>query len=307
VIEDEFHSESERTPARKSIDPALGLDLRRERTLGSEVNTLCVGIPAHNEVATVAQAIAAARIGLKTLGVEGTVIVAASGCTDQTAAVAADAGARVLEVGLGKGVAIAALIAAFGEDALCLLDADLQYFGDEPLVATLARPVVAGFAEAVLADLHWRPVYPRLWMNGFFAPLAGALFPEALVALGSTPWTGQRAAIANIWRALVELPEGFSVDLAINMQWVLSGARVVTVPTDDWTNPQRPKPHLMRDELAVLLDAATAHARLQRPREHYERWFDRVHGHMAEYRPGADDPSQFEQRLLDTAISELYR
>jgi len=291
--------------SRKVINPAVGLELERERTLASAVETLCVGIPAHNEAATVGQAVDAAYAGLAALGVTGEVVVAASGCTDTTAAVAAAAGARVLVVERGKGVAVRALVAALEQDALCLLDADLEYFGVEPLVATLARPVVAGTVEAALADLHWRPVYPQLWFYGFFAPLAGALFPESLAALGHTPWTGQRAATAALWTGLVDLPDDFSVDLAINLQWVLSGARVVSLPTDDWANPQRPKPELMHQELAMMLDAAAAGGRLHRPREHYRAWFDEVHEAMAGYRPGVDHPPTFERRLLHGAISGL--
>jgi glucosyl-3-phosphoglycerate synthase len=304
---DPLHSQKQAPPHRSVIDPALGLDLQRERTLTDTVRTFDVGIPAHNEAATVAQAVAAARAGLRALGLAGDVLVAASACTDDTAAIAEAAGAEVLEVGIGKGVAVQALIEAFDADALCLLDADLEYFGDEPLVATLARPIVAGMADATLADLYWRPVYPQLWLYGFFVPLAGELFPEALAALGHSPWTGQRAATAALWADLSVLPQDFTVDLAINLQWVLSGARVVSLPTDDWVNPQRPKPDLMGEELAMILDAAEQEQRLHRPRRRYEQWFASVHRHMAEYRPGIDDPAGFEQHLLRQAIAELHR
>jgi glucosyl-3-phosphoglycerate synthase len=307
VTGDQAHSQ-EQAPSQPSlIDPALGLDLRRERTIASTVKTVDVGIPAHNEAATVAQAVVAARAGLRALGVEGNILVAASACTDDTAAIAAAAGAEVLEVGIGKGVAVQALIEAFDADALCLLDADLEYFGDEPLVATLARPIVSGVADATLADLYWRPIYPQLWLYGFFAPLAGELFPEALTALGHSPWAGQRAATAALWTDLSVLPQDFTVDLAINLQWVLSSARVVSVPTDDWVNPQRPKPDLMTQELTVILDAAESDQRLHRPRGFYEQWFSRIHRHMAEYRPVVDDPARFERQLMRQAITELRR
>ncbi|MFE3170659.1 hypothetical protein ACFXPA_05705 [Amycolatopsis sp. NPDC059090] len=81
-------------------------DKPRSRTLVTESSTISVVLPAHNEESTVAAAVAAARQGISALGVEGEVIVSASGCADQTARVAKDAGARVVIAEKGKGEAV---------------------------------------------------------------------------------------------------------------------------------------------------------------------------------------------------------
>ncbi len=181
------------------IDPALGLDLVNARTLEARDSTVAVIIPAHNEAATVGGVVGDAFRALRALNAEGEVIVAASGCTDDTREVAANAGARVVEASIGKGSAIAAGIQACKSDLICLTDGDVRYFGEVPLAAILVAPIMRGLADATVADLYWRPVYPHMWLHGFFAPLMGLLFPELLPQVGTTPWSGQRAAIRALW------------------------------------------------------------------------------------------------------------
>jgi glycosyltransferase involved in cell wall biosynthesis len=281
-----------------TIDPALGLDLVNARTLETRDGTVAVIIPAHNEAATVGEVVADAFRALHALNAEGEVIVAASGCNDDTADVAANAGADVIEAPIGKGAAIAAGVRACRSDLICLIDADVRYFGDVPLAAILVAPIVRGLADATIADLHWRPVYPHMWFHGFFAPLTGRLFPELLPQAGTTPWSGQRAAVRALWPG--KLPDGFSVDLALLLHWHAEGARIRPVLADDWTNPQRPKPDLLRQEFGMLVDYAVGRGRVgPEARPALERWFDEVYQLMAAYRPGADDPEKFERGLLE--------
>lgn len=287
---------------RPVIDPALGLDLARERTLKGRSATVTVLVPAHNEAATVAEVVADALCGLDRLEVRGQVVVSASGCTDDTAAVARDAGATVVESPAGKGNAITHGLRAATGDVVCLVDGDLRYFGDRTLVELLVGPILAGLADATVSDLYWRPVYPQLWLHGFFAPLAGRLFPELLPKVGGTPWSGQRAALRGLWPA--ELPAGFTADLALLLHWNRHATRMRPVLADDWTNPQRPKPELMRQEFELLV----AHAvEAGRPVDVpvLRAWFDRAHELMAAYRPGVDDPLRFELDLLDRSLTAL--
>ncbi|WP_367132699.1 glycosyltransferase [Saccharothrix sp. HUAS TT1] len=287
---------------RPAIDPALGLELARERTLSPRSATVTVLVPAHDEAATVAEVVAAARCGLDHLEVRGEVLVSASGCTDDTAAVSRRAGAAVVESPAGKGNAIVHGLRAATGDVVCLVDGDLSYFGEQTLVELLVRPILAGLADVTVSDLHWRPVYPQLWLNGFFAPLAGRLFPEILPKVGATPWSGQRAALRELWPA--ELPGGFTADLALLLHWNRHATRMRPVLADDWTNPQRPKPELLREEFELLLAHAVAEGRpADVPR--LRAWFDRAHDLMAEYRPGVDDPRRFELDLLDRSLAAL--
>jgi len=291
---------------RARIDPALGLDLVERRTLaGLPGASVAVVIPAHNEAATVAEVVTDAHRAFAGLPItRHEVIVSASGCTDDTAAVSRAAGARVIEAAAGKGRAILAGVAATQADIICLIDGDLRYYGDEPLAASLLRPILSGIADATISDLYWRPLYPQLWLYGFFAPVVGRLFPEMLPKAGNTPWSGQRAAVRALWPA--ELPHDFTSDLALLLHWNKHALRLRPVIADDWMNPQRPKPDLMHDELQVLWDAAVADERVdEAARGPLFAWYDEVHHLMAQYRPDSDDPQAFERQILRQATRAL--
>lgn len=290
---------------RPTIDPALGLDLTPQRTLSRRDCPVSVIIPAHNEQETVAEVVAAAQESLRLLGVSGEVIVSASACTDQTADVATAAGATVVQAPAGKGQALQVGAAASRGDIICLIDGDFRYFGDPPLAAALVEPILHGTADVTIADLYWRPLYPQLWLYGFFTPLAGRLVPELLSKVGTTPWSGQRAALRSHWPS-GPLPEDFRVDLALLLHWNDSGARMRPVIADDWTNPQRPKPDLIVDEFRLLTEHALRRGRISAEAlPALEKWFAVAHELMARYRPSVDDPTEFEQRLLEQSLAAL--
>jgi glucosyl-3-phosphoglycerate synthase len=287
-----------------AIDPALGMELVARRTLQRRVASISVVIPAHNEEATIGEVVSESLRGLSVLGMSGEVIVSASGCTDRTAEVAREVGATVVEVGIGKGVAIARGVAVGRGDVVCLVDGDIRYFGDPPLVALLVEPILNGVADATVSDLYWRPLYPQLWLCGFFAPLAGTLFPEMLSKVGSTPWSGQRAAVRELWPEV--LPDGFTADLALLLHWNANAVRMRPVLADDWMNPQRPKPELMEQEFDLLVQSAIERGRIERKAVSCLRvWFESVYGLMAEYDPEKHDPQEFEARILDRSLAEL--
>ncbi|MFE9747229.1 glycosyltransferase [Saccharothrix saharensis] len=286
------------------IDPALGIELVAERTLRRREASVSVVIPAHDEEATIADVVSESARGLALLGVSGQVIVSASGCTDRTAEVARSAGAVVVEAGIGKGTAILAGVKAADGDIVCLVDGDLRYYGDPPLVPLLVGPILDGLADATVSDLYWRPLYPQLWLCGFFAPLAGTLFPELLPKVGSTPWTGQRAAVRGLWPDT--LPEGFTADLALLLHWNEHAVRMRPVLADDWMNPQRPKPDLMAREFELLVAHALERGRVgQDEVTPLREWFSSAHRLMAEYEPGRHDPQRFESALLDRSLARL--
>jgi glycosyltransferase involved in cell wall biosynthesis len=286
-----------------TIDPALGLDLEAGRTLRKRTAKVSVVVPAHNERDTVAEVVAAAWKGLE--GLDGEVVVSASGCTDDTAERAEAAGALVVAAPSGKGNAITAGVRASTGDVICLVDGDLRYFGERPLVALLVEPILGGYADATVSDLYWRPIYPQLWLHGFFAPLAGLLYPELAAKVGTTPWSGQRAAVRELWPA--ELPTDFTVDLALLLHWNEHAERLRPVLADDWTNPQRPKPDLLAQEFEFLVAQATKDGRTRPDRlPGLKAWFDAVHALMAEYRPDHDDPRAFERTLLRRSQELLH-
>jgi glycosyltransferase involved in cell wall biosynthesis len=109
-----------------------------------------VVIPCLNEAANIESCVAAAREAIEEMGVPGEVIVADNASEDDSAALAARAGARVvLEPRRGYGSAYLAGFAASRGDYIVMADADLTYdFGEIPRFVTELQ---AG-AELVMGD-----------------------------------------------------------------------------------------------------------------------------------------------------------
>ena len=93
-----------------------------------------VVIPCLNEAQSIAEAVRRARRALEENGFEGEVVVADNGSTDGSAALAAEAGARVVhEERRGYGSAYLAGLGAAKGDYIVMADADLTYdFDDIP-------------------------------------------------------------------------------------------------------------------------------------------------------------------------------
>lgn len=110
---------------------------------------LSVLMPAYNEAATLATAIARVLAVEYPCPVE--LVVVDDGSTDQTAALLAGLGDRLVSdrhpVNRGKGAAIRTAAGLATGDYLIVCDADLEYVPEE--IPTLLRPVLAGDAEVV--------------------------------------------------------------------------------------------------------------------------------------------------------------
>jgi glucosyl-3-phosphoglycerate synthase len=276
------------------------------RTLTRRIANVSVVVPAHNEEATIAKVVEDARNSLRLLDVSGEVIVSASGCTDATADVARAHGADVTYAPIGKGAAIKEGVRKASGEIVCLVDGDLEYYGSVPLVALLVEPVLHGVADATIANMYWRPVYPDQWLHAFFAPLAGFLFPEMLPKVGSTPWSGQRAATRELWPT--SLPDNFTADLALVLHWNQHAERLRPVLTDDWFNPIRPKPELLAMDYELLAHTAVEHGRLStdmRPR--LDAWFETVQELVDGYDPEKHDPRGYEDFVLKKSLAEILR
>ena len=108
----------------------------------SSVSSVAVVIPAFNEAQTLSPVVAAA------LELTPDVVVASDGSTDETAQVARDAGARVIELptNAGKGPALKAALEATQAEYVLMLDADLVGLSRAHLDILLA-PVLSGQLE----------------------------------------------------------------------------------------------------------------------------------------------------------------
>jgi hypothetical protein len=180
-------------------------------------------VPARDEVGSVAATVGA----LESLVDEVVVVDDASG--DGTASAALVAGASVLRASRrrGKGRAL--------EEALGRLDpADVWLFADADLAGTagllvpLVEAVREGRADVAVA------VFPALPGGGFgvVKRTAGRAI-EALSGFeAGEPLSGQRALSAAALAAVRPLAPGFGVEVAMTIDAVRAGLRVVEIPID---------------------------------------------------------------------------
>jgi glycosyltransferase involved in cell wall biosynthesis len=161
----------------------------------------------------------------------GDIIVADSGSTDGTQAIARAAGARVIEAGRGYGRACAMGAAAAdpASRVIVFMDGDGADRGD--LVARIAGPVLAGGHDLVLAS-RTRGMRERgamLWHQ----VLAGRIAGFGMGALYGVRYSDMcafraidRAALARL--GLREMTYGWNIEM--QMRAAQSGLRILEIP-----------------------------------------------------------------------------
>jgi glucosyl-3-phosphoglycerate synthase len=184
--------------------------------------TVSVCLPARDEAATIGPIIDAC-LGLAPLVDE--VLVVDDGSTDDTCAVAAGAGARVVRAGdvlpaygpgHGKGEAMWKSLHAATGDVVVWCDADVQNFAPS-FVTDLLGPLLTTDDVAFVKGYYARPLDGRPGEGGRVTelvarPLIELLFPE--LAFVAQPLAGECAGRREV---LERLPfvQGYGVDLAL--------------------------------------------------------------------------------------------
>jgi len=192
-------------------------------------------VPAFNEAERIGATVAALR---KVPGV-AEVLVVSDGSTDATAARALEAGAHCLDLprNFGKGGALNAGLAALtgrvreglSPEPVALLLADADLGDTAALLEALLEPVLAGQADLAVADLPAQP-----GAKGFGVAIGMARWGMRRVA-GRTlaePLSGQRALRWTAVGELVPFAHGFGVEVAMTLDAVAAGLRVVEVQVD---------------------------------------------------------------------------
>lgn len=176
-----------------------------------------------------ADSVAATVLALSHLVEVDDVLVVDDGSLDDTAAVAAAAGARVLVLpaNVGKGGAVRAGMEATPEAGVYLLiDADLGATAAQ--AGALLPPVLTGEADLSIA------VLPSAGGKGGFGAVRRLAAAGVLRATGvptRAPLSGQRAVRAPLLRSLT-LGERFGLETAMTIDARRTGARVVEVDLD---------------------------------------------------------------------------
>jgi hypothetical protein len=203
---------------------------------GSEpAGTALALVPARDEADRVGATVRAL------LGLPGVaeVLVVSDGSTDATAARALEAGAHCLDLprNIGKGGALnAGLAALMGRvverlspepAALLLADADLADSAGR--LDRLLAPVLAGQADLAIADL---PAQQGAGGFGVAMGLARRGMARVTGRRMAEPLSGQRAVRWEALPALLPFAPGFGVEVAMTMDALQAGLRVVEVEVD---------------------------------------------------------------------------
>jgi glycosyltransferase involved in cell wall biosynthesis len=196
-------------------------------------------IPAHNEADTIAATVEAV-LGIRLVT---RVIVIDDGSTDDTAALARQAGAEVISCkrNLGKGAALQqgadALKAnetegdepsASENNIVLLLDGDLGASASE--AESLLSPVIDGLADMTIGVL---PKPPGSGGFGVVIDLArGAIRDWGGGYDAQAPLSGQRALTWECFQAVLPFAEGYGVEVALTIRALQQNMRILEVMVD---------------------------------------------------------------------------
>jgi glycosyltransferase involved in cell wall biosynthesis len=188
-------------------------------------------IPAHNEADRIAETIRA----LKESGAATEIVVIDDGSTDATAETAKSVGAdEVLSLpeNCGKGAAVNAGLLNRESDIFLLLDADLGESARE--ASKLLEPLQAGLADMSIAMLPEARLSNGRKSGGFGLVLGLARLGIRLLAKErvQAPLSGQRAIRAEVLREIAPLDSGFGLEVAMTIDALKKGCRIVETPVD---------------------------------------------------------------------------
>jgi glucosyl-3-phosphoglycerate synthase len=186
-----------------------------------------------------AERVGATVTALRGLPSVAEVLVVSDGSGDATAARALEAGAHSLDLprNLGKGGALNAGLAALmgrvaervSPEPVALLLADADLADSAARLDRVLVPVLAGDADLAIADLP-----PQQGAAGF--GLAMGLARQGMVRVTgrrmSEPLSGQRAVRWDVLPALLPFAPGFGVEVAMTMDALRAGLRVVEVEVE---------------------------------------------------------------------------
>ena len=207
---------------------------------GQETGTVLALVPAKDE----AERVGATVRALRDLPGVAEVLVVSDGSTDATAANALEAGAHCLDLprNLGKGGAVnaglAALMGRVAERlspepaALLLADADLAETAGR--LGRLLDPVLDGDADLAIADL---PAQQGAGGFGVAMGLARRGIANATGRRMSEPLSGQRAVRWEALPALLPFAPDFGIEVAMTIDALRAGLRVVEIEVDLHHNP----------------------------------------------------------------------
>jgi len=180
-------------------------------------------VPAYNEAEFIFDTVMA----LVQIPAVTEVLVVDDASTDNTAVLAARAGARVmtLEKNAGKGAALNIGVQSSSADIYLLLDGDLGTSAAD--AGLLLEPVLTGRADMTVAQ------FPPPRRKGGFGLVKGLARWGILVFTGQvmkSPLSGQRAMTRQVLDSVYPFASGYGVEVGMTIKAARLGYRVLEVP-----------------------------------------------------------------------------
>jgi len=190
------------------------------------VTDIAVLIPAHDEGPRIARTVSA----VASLPQVTRIVVVDDGSDDDTADLAAEAGAKVvrLQFNVGKGAALEAGASRVADaDIIVLLDGDLAEAAVQ--AEKLIGPILDGSADMTVAT------FPRPEGKAGFGLVKGlARWGIARMGggwLADAPLSGQRALSSECFESVRPFATGYGVEVALTIRALRRGFRLLEVPT----------------------------------------------------------------------------
>jgi len=223
-------------------------------------DTLSIIIPAKNESASIKDVISQAKDRFP----DAELILVDDGSSDDTAAIAEHAGAKIVRnpESLGNGAAVKSGARAAIGNILCFLDGDGQH--DAAEIESLLKKLNSGYDMVIGARNYGSHAnVGRLAANGLYNAFASLICGRRIPDLTS----GFRVVRASQFRQfLYLLPNGFSYPTTVTMAFLRSGYPVAFVPIS--ASKRTGKSHIrpLRDGVrffAIIFKIATLYAPLK--------------------------------------------
>lgn len=201
-------------------------------SLRADSQGISIVIPCLNESETIGVAIGLAFSALRRLGRPGEVIVADNRSSDNSSSLAADAGARVVEVAVrGYGAALAGGIASAQYPIVVYADADLSY--DFQCVGQLVEPIANDKADLVLGTRLRGAIEAGAMpaLNRYFGTPLLSLLIRGVYGIPTTDCnSGMRAIRADRFRELALSSDGMEFASEMLIRAAQLGLRYAEVP-----------------------------------------------------------------------------
>jgi glycosyltransferase involved in cell wall biosynthesis len=219
----------------------------QKMTITIEPANLSIILPCLNE----AQSLQPVLTQLKTHYPDAEIIVVDDGSTDESAEIAAQAGAKVVRhpYSKGNGAAIKSGVRAAKGDYLVFMDADGQH--DPQDIERLLAEFAQGYDMIVGArGAKSQASFGRFCANSFYNWFAGWMVGHPIADLTS----GFRAVMADKFKEfLYLLPNAFSYPTTITMAFFRAGYSVAYIPIVAHTRIGKSHIKLLRDGIRFLL------------------------------------------------------